>query len=205
MRRAFKLAKLGSMVPPAARRDPRAPWKIGLAALGLANIAAFFLFVRPIGGSARDLDEELRRLQSSYRAEQQQVNRAKAIAAKLTTARTEQEKFMNSHFMDRRTASSTILTELGGAVKNAGLTLREHSFVIEPVEGTDRLGMMTISANYEGSYGDLIRFVNLMDHSPRFLIIDTIQAAPQQQTGKLAVRFRMNTFVREVGAREQAQ
>lgn len=182
------------------RRDPRAVWKIVLGSLILANIAAFFIFVKPLGGSAADLDEQLRSLQGQVRTEQAKLARSKAIASKLVTARGEQEKFMAGYFMDRRTTSSTILTEIADAVKQAGMTLKEHSFTIEPVEGSDRLSMMTITANYEGNYGDLIRFVNLIDRSKRFLIIDSIQASPLQQTGKLSVRFRINTFVRETQA-----
>lgn len=179
------------------RRDPRALWKIALGVLIAANIAAFFVFVKPLGGSAAELDQELRSLRKQVIAEQAGLNRAKAIAQKLATARVDQEKFMSGYFMDRRTTSSTILTEIADAVKQAGMTIKEHSFVIEPVEGSDRLSMMTINANYEGNYGDLIKFVNLIDRSKRFLIIDSIQAAPLQQTGKLSVRFRINTFVRE--------
>jgi len=67
------------------------------------------------------------------------------------------------------------------------------------VEGTENLGMMTITANYEGTYADLVKFVNLIDRSKRFLIIDNIQAAPQQQGGKLVSRFKINAFVRETG------
>jgi type IV pilus assembly protein PilO len=113
------------------------------------------------------------------------------------TARAEHDSFMKSYFMASETTSSTILTEIDGMSKKAGLRFKEHSFSFDPVEGSDTIAMLTITANYEGNYGDLIEFVNLIDRSDRFLIIDSIQAAPQQVPNMLTARFRMNAFIRE--------
>ena len=40
--------------------------------------------------------------------------------------------------------------------------------------------MMTITGGYEGTYGDLVQFMNRLDRSPRFLIVDSMNASPQQ-------------------------
>ena len=40
--------------------------------------------------------------------------------------------------------------------------------------------MMSITANYEGTYANLMRFVHELDRSPRLLIIEALNAAPQQ-------------------------
>ncbi len=190
----------GKLRPSAAagpKKDPRAVWKWVLGGLALANVAAFFLLVRPPGGSLTDLDTQLQALRKQAAGQQVEMRKTRDLVARIQTARSEQEKFLDTYFMDRRTTSSTILTEISRAAKEAGLKPKEHAFSIEPVDGSETIGMLTINANYEGSYGDLIRFVNLMDRSRRFLIIDTIQAAPMQEKGKLAARFKMATFVRE--------
>ena len=181
----------------ALRRDPRTPWKYALAVLVLANIAAFFLLVRPIGGSAGDLDQQLRGLRAQVKQEQAQLIRMRSLVTKVEKARAEQEQFLKGFFMDRRTTASTILTEIGDDAKKAQLSVKEHAFQLEPVEGSETISMLTITANYEGTYGDLIQFVNLIDRSPRFLILDNIQATPLQAQGRLSARFKMNTFIRE--------
>jgi Tfp pilus assembly protein PilO len=58
---------------------------------------------------------------------------------------------------------------------------------------------MSISAAYEGSYANLTKFVNLLDKSPRFLIIESLTAAPQQSNAGdlLSVSIKLDTFVRE--------
>lgn len=60
--------------------------------------------------------------------------------------------------------------------------------------------MMTIVANYEGTYTDTMKFVNQLDKSPRFLIIDSMVAAPQTGGAVLNVTIKLNTFVKEEAA-----
>lgn len=184
---------------PGSKADPFKPWKIVLGVLAVANLAAFFLLVKPVGGSASDLEAQLANLQSQIKRQQLSLRGSRDLVGKMEGARGEHDMFMQNYFMDRRTMSSTILTEIKDSAAASGLLAKEHSFAFEPVEGTENLGMMTITANYEGTYANLMKFVNLIDRSKRFLIIDNIQAAPQQQGGKLVSRFKINAFVRETG------
>jgi type IV pilus assembly protein PilO len=71
------------------------------------------------------------------------------------------------------------------------------TFAFEPVEGSDALTRAEITANYEGAYKDLTLFLNLLDHSPRLLIIDSLGATPQPVGGVLEVAIKLNAFVRE--------
>ena len=69
--------------------------------------------------------------------------------------------------------------------------------MFEPIDGSDNFTMMTIAANYEGRYSDLRQFIGALDRSERFLIIEDVTAAPQQEPGKLSARFKINAFVRQ--------
>lgn len=181
-----------------AQADPLKLWKILAGILAVANVAAFFLLVKPIGGSASDLEARLADLQMQLKRQQLSLRSMKELVAKVDGARAQHERFMETYFLDRRTMSSTILGEIKESAGKAGLVPKEHSFGFEPIEGTENLGMMTITANYEGEYKQLVEFVHLIDRSKRFLIIDNIQAAPQQQTARLITRFKINAFVREM-------
>ncbi len=187
----------GLAVPAPRRMAPFTPWKFAIGALALANLAAFFLLVKPVGGSASDLEAQLSNLQMQIKRQQSSLRTSRDLVSKMEGARGEHDRFMQTYFMDRRTMSSTILSEIKNSAAAAGLVPKEHAFAFEPIEGTENLGMMTITANYEGAYPDLVKFVNLIDRSQRFLIIDNIQAAPQQQGGKLTSRFKINALVRE--------
>ena len=185
--------------------DPLKVWRIVLAALAAANLVALALALFPPGGSAEQLDQELRALRGRLTGHRTNVQKLRALVQKVETARTQQESFMQTYFMASETTSSTILTEIDTNSKKAGLKFKEHSFSFDPIEGSDSISMMTITANYEGNYMDLLEFVNLIDRSDRFLIIDNIQAAPQQTPGMLNARFRMNAFIRETRIRPAPQ
>jgi hypothetical protein len=195
MPRSFKLPAL----PANFTKDPRVVARLILGILLLANLIAAFAIFRPVGGSAEELDQELSDKRRQLQRDQAQLHRVRALSAKMEQARMSGDSFLQSYFMDRRTLSSTIVAELHKAAKDAGIKKSQHSFTIDPIEGSDTLSMVTIVGNYEGTYGDLLQYVNRLDKSGRFLIIDTLSAAPMQGSKDLAISIKMNTFVREDG------
>jgi Tfp pilus assembly protein PilO len=94
--------------------------------------------------------------------------------------------------------------ELGRAAKSAGIREREKSFTVEAIEGTENLQLLTISANYEGNYADLVQFANQIDRSDRLLIIEALQAQPQQggqgQSQGLAIQVKLSAILRDDGS-----
>lgn len=179
-------------------RDPRVYMRAILAVLLLGNLVAFYLLMFPPGGSFDEIDSRLVELRQRGITQARNLERVKALATKVKDSRTAGDKFLSSYFMDRRKAASTIVSELSALAKQAGIKPREHSFVLEPVEGAEDLSIMTVNGSYEGTYADLIQFVCRIDHSPRFLIIENLSAAPQQNGGTLNISIRFHVFVKEV-------
>jgi hypothetical protein len=195
MRRSFSLP---AGFAARLRRDPRTIARAVLGILLLANLIAAYAVFRPVGGSAEELDSQIAALQTSLQRRQMELQSMRQLVSRIQQARESGDKFLGSYFMDRRTASSTILGELDRAAKESALRPKERSFTYDPIEGTEKFSMMTVVANYEGTYGDLLQFVNRLDKSQRFLIIDTLVAAPQQGAqGMLNVQIKFNTFVKE--------
>jgi type IV pilus assembly protein PilO len=196
MRRSFDEIR-ASLTQRGARRDPRMIARAVLGTLLLANIVAALLLFRPWGGSREELEERLAGLRTQVQQRQTVLTRLRSLASKVETARQAGDRFMGEYFVNQQTAYSTLLEELGKAAKEAGIQEREHTFSLEAVEGSDTLGMLTITANYQGSYADLVHFVNRLDRSRRFLILESLTATPQQNSGVLNVNMKLNTFVRE--------
>jgi hypothetical protein len=180
-------------------KDPRVLVRAGLAVLVLANVAAALMAFKPWGGSAEDLAREQEGLQSQLTSMHTRLDKTKALVAKAERARTEGDGFLAEYTTNRRTTFSTIFAELDHVAKEAGIEPRPVSYELDPVEGSDTLSQMNISAAYEGSYASLTKFVNLLDRSPRFLIIESLMAAPQQSNAGdlLSVSIKLDTFVRE--------
>lgn len=178
-------------------KDPRLGVRAALGVLLAANLVAAVAVFRPIGGSPEELQQRLARLQADVRRKEQMLSRLRTLAATVEQARSETDRFLQEYFLDRRTAYSTIVGELTSLAERAGVRPKGDSYVTEPVEGSDTLEMLVVTAHYEGTYADLVQFVNLIDRSPRFLTIDSLQAAPQQASGTLNISLKLNAFVRK--------
>ena len=57
--------------------------------------------------------------------------------------------------------------------------------------------MLTVTAGFEGTYPNLVKFMNALDKSQRFLIVERLQAAPQSSSPNLQVTVKLNAFVRD--------
>jgi hypothetical protein len=193
MRKSFSRLRL----PAGASKDPRFIARALIAVLLVANLMAAYAVFRPLGGSAEELDAEVASLQVQLQQRQASLQRLRALVSKIEQARKAGDEFLTSYFMDRRTLSSTIIGELSAAAKDAGMRPKEIAYGFDDIEGSDTLSMATVTANYEGTYGDLLEFINRLDKSKRFLILDTLTAAPQQGGTNLNVNIKMNTFVRK--------
>ena len=65
--------------------------------------------------------------------------------------------------------------------KEAGIKMGTATFNPEPIEGSDNMQMLSTQVGFEGTYANFTKFVNLVDKSPRFMIIENLQAAAPQQ------------------------
>ena len=178
-------------------RDPKTAVRAGLGVLLAANLVAAAMVLFPIGGSAEDLTRQFADLESQLKSRKALLERTREHAAAVEKGRAEGDQFLGNYFLERRTAYSTLLSELLEAAKDSKIEPREHAYATEPIEGSDSLSMMTITANYEGTYSDLMHFVHEIDRSPRLLIVEALNAAPQQGSNKLVVNMKLETFVRE--------
>ncbi len=188
-------------LPPGIKlKDPRVAARLVLGVLVTANIAAALIAFKPWGGSAEDLARQQRAMQQQITQLQAKLARSKSLVAKAELARKEGDQFLAKYVTDRRSTMSILAEELAQTAKQAGVTDKGISVNLEPVDGSDTLVQMTIAAVYEGDYPSLTKLVNLLDKSPRFLIIESMVATPQQSgktASKITVSFKLDTFVRE--------
>jgi len=180
--------------------NPRAVIRLVLGVLAVANLVAAYFVIRPLGGSSQELRQQVVDLRTQIRQQQGTVDRTRLMAGKIEIGRGEGDKFMGKYFLPRRSAYSVVMAELNDLASQAKVTAKESANAIEPVDGSDTLDMMQITANYEATYGDLVRFVNLVDKSDRLLVMESLNATPQQGGNKLNVMIKLDTFVVEDGS-----
>jgi Tfp pilus assembly protein PilO len=181
----------------ARMKNRRTVVRAGLGVLLAANLVAAVFVFHPLGGSAEDLAQDMRAKQHDLTLQLQHLERTRNVVAKVQQAKVEGDKFQADYILSRRKAYSTLLAEANKLAVDSGLQPKESSYAPpDPVEGSDTIEQLAISANYEGTYQSLTKFVNLLDKSPR-LIIEAMQAAPQTG-GKLNVTVRLDTFIQEM-------
>jgi Tfp pilus assembly protein PilO len=203
MLKSFNPAAWRLSIPTLARRRDSFV-RLVLGVLLIANLIAAWFAFRPLGGSLERLESELITTRQQLVARRAAVERMKQNLSRTQAARLAGDQFLSKFFLDRRTAFSTLEVDLAAAAKTAGISAKERTFNTEPVEGSDTLGIVSINANFEGTYADLIEFVNEIDRSPRLVILEALQAQPLQTQGAapgaLAINLKMYAFYRQDGA-----
>jgi type IV pilus assembly protein PilO len=183
-----------------AVKDPRILMRAIIGALLAANLAAAVIAFKPFGGSADDLRHQQQALSAQLAQLQGHLARSKQLVEKVQKARSEGDGFLGQYFSDEGTTGAMIVSELYGASKEAGVKMGTVTWNPVAIEGSDTLVMLTSQIGFEGNYANLTKFMNLVDKSPRFMIIENLQAsAPQQQGGQaLNVTLKIDTFVKGV-------
>lgn len=194
MRRNFSLPSTFSF------KDPRVAMRILIGVLLAANLVAAVVAFKPFGGSAEDLSRQRDSLNAQLTRAQRQLAASRALVDKVQKARAEGDQFLGKYFTDANTTGPMILSELNAAARDAGIKMGAAQFSSEAIEGSDTLQMLSTNVGFEGNYANFSKFVNLLDKSPRFMIIENLQAAaPQQQGGQnLAVALKIDTFVKDI-------
>jgi type IV pilus assembly protein PilO len=189
-------------------KDPRVAMRAVIGVLLAANVAAAVIAFKPFGGSAADLRQEQSALSSQLAELQKRSAKAKLIVDKAEMARRDGDDFLAKYVVDRRAMASTLAEELYRMAKDAGVRALPGQLQLEPIEGSDTLEMASIEVGYEGTYEGLKKFVDMVDKSPRFLIVEsmTVLSPQQQQKGPnqlVTVTLKLDTFVRETEGAKQ--
>jgi Tfp pilus assembly protein PilO len=179
-------------------REPKVLVCAGLGLLLFANLVAAVLAFHLIGDSPAELDAQLTSARAAFRAAQQRLGKSKTLTGNMERSREQGDKFLASYMTSRRHTFSVLASEINKIGETAGMKVGDLNYsYLDPIEGSEDLDMLTITANFEGNYAQLVKFVNLLDRSPRFLLIENLQVAPQPKGDILNATVKLNTFVKD--------
>jgi len=170
--------------------------RLGVGVLLVANLLGAWFVFNPPGGSLETLEGQLVTTRQQIAARQVSIERLHRTIDKTDKAKLAGDAFLNQYFLPRRYAYSRLEVELGEAAQASGMKDKGRGYSYEAVEGSDTLGMLTITANYEGTYANLTQFMNRVDRAKRLLILEALQAQPLQGTPNLAMMIKLNAFFR---------
>jgi Tfp pilus assembly protein PilO len=193
----------GAPLPLKAGGKMQLRLKIAAGVLAVLNGVGLFLYFFPPGGSRAELTQQIAQLHSLIAAARVQTGRLATTAGKVEAGSKESGSFEAKYFLPKREAYLEVVEEIQRMAKASNLQERDGVWSDEPIEGTADLSLLNMAANYAGSYASLMQFVNEVDHSPMLLMLDALQASPQQKSGQINASIRFQAIVREpAGARQ---
>jgi hypothetical protein len=180
----------------ARSRDPRVVVRAILGALLAANLVAAGFLLFPPGGSPEALAKQMAELQTQVAASRATLEQTRQHALQVEEGRAEGDKFLANYFLPLRTSDKTLESELQKAAAASKIKPKGTQYSHEAIEGSDTLQMVSILANYEGAYADVLRFVHTIDQSPMLLIIESLNATPEEGSKTLSISMKIDAFVR---------
>jgi Tfp pilus assembly protein PilO len=130
-------------------------------------------------------------LEKQYRADNTRLER---FRTELPADEKQWDEFFTSHFHPAGAGYSAISEDLGNLSRTAGLhsdavTFHQHD--------PDARGLMQvdISTAVEGDYDNLVQFLDKLEHSENFYVLDSMALASSSQ-GKLRLNVELRTYFR---------
>lgn len=191
-----------SGLPPAPRVDRIKPKTalIAIAALAVFDLTFYLAAVRPLSNREAEQGARIAALEAQIASRRERLAAAAGVAERLERADAEGRELVRQITLDRRSAFSALLSEIGSAAGESGVEVRETAYEVESVDGSDNYGILSINANFRGRYENLVKLLNVLDRSELFFIIGSLGASPRADSGtnELQINMRVDTFVRNL-------
>ena len=144
--------------------------------------------------SSREAAAQLVPLRTEEQLQRADVDRVAGIRGRLSEVQRNASKFYGDEFLATDTGYSTIVGDLNRISKNAGLRATNVSFKERLLEAR-RVTEVTLSATVEGDYVSLVRFINGLERSENFYLLDSLTLA-SATGGSIKLNLQLRTYFR---------
>lgn len=177
--------------------SPRFWLQTAVVVLGLLNLIGIFLLLAPPGGTRRELRSQAADLRTQIDATNRQAARLKSVAAKVQLGSAQSDDFLKKYVLPKRLAYASVISEIHRMASVSGMSEKDATYSEEPIEGSADLTLLGSSANYEGSYENLRRFLYEVDHSSYLIMLESLQVAPQQRGNQVSTNIKFQAMIQE--------
>ena len=164
-----------------------------LAVLVALDVLLLVLQFRPPGRSLVERQAELKQSRARYDETFATVRQMRDLRGKLESAIENNQSFSKDRFLVRKTAFSAMLTDLEKLASENKLKTASIGYKLK--EDTKQAGYIDVAVTMgvEGAYPDLMNFINHVEKSNLFWIIDTLNVSTTQSHG-LRLNLQMVTY-----------
>jgi len=162
--------------------------------LAIICAAAAIYLLLPMGGATASRQAELSRLQEQYRTKHKQVQPLVGIDAKIVNASHQIKQFYDTRLPERY---SGISEQIGKLAKDNGVALSGVKYNSDTAD-IPNLEQVLVETQIAGSYENEAKFVNAVERSKMFFLIDSIELT-EQEGGQVRLKVVMETYLRNSG------
>jgi type IV pilus assembly protein PilO len=175
----------------ASLTETRQRLMIAIGGLVLIDIIALVVLFSPLVGSEKDRLEELDQLRVQSRQKQMEVERVGDIDKKIVLASQQIDTFYKDRLSARDSSVSESLSKLAS---QSGVKLEQVKYT--PAD-KDTVGLLPVEveANLTGDYPQLARFLNSLERSQLFFIVDSVDLGGEQNN-IVKLQMKLRTFVK---------
>lgn len=154
--------------------------------MGINAVLLFFLFRSP-GRTESERRDDLARREAQQHAAELRVQQLQHLQQKVLDATHNEQEFAQANFLPRSTAFSQMLADLGRLATENRLQPGDIGYDIK--ERDNELGWVNVDVSLmvEGDYSDLVRFLNQLEQSKLFWIVESLTVS-----GKAGQKLRLN-------------
>ena len=172
-------------------RGSRRKLKIALVVMVAADVVAAAVLFSPLVGSADSRREQMNQLSAELRIKTHEIEPLRSMDKKIALAKQQIPQFYRDRFAAR---DSDIVAELGKLAQGSGVRILQAKYKEEDPQTAGTVPV-SIEATFSGDYLQLVRFVNALERSRLFYIVDSINLVGES-TGPVRLEVRLHGYLK---------
>lgn len=166
-----------------------------LGVIAVVNVLFFFILYQPVRSEYFRLQASIEKARADIQSRRLKIDRLEKLSTQLETSAQDRQRLYTTHFIPKETGWSAILSKLDamvqqGAVKNAR---KDYSTADAAQYG---LVSVKIRLPVAGVYPNIMKFINEVENSDTFFIIDSIDVRTTESSSgpEILMNLNLETF-----------
>jgi Tfp pilus assembly protein PilO len=165
--------------------------KFAIISMLAVDAVAAVLFLSPLVGSSASRKQELQRLTLEQRQKTKQVEPLRGLDKKVVLAKNEIDQFYRERIPTRE---SVISDDMGKLAAENGVKLGQVKYETKEAEEVG-LTPVLMEASCQGDYLHVVRFVNALERSKTFFLVNTVVLG-DAQGGTVKLQMKVESYLR---------
>ncbi|MGH9788218.1 MAG: GspMb/PilO family protein [Candidatus Acidiferrales bacterium] len=171
----------------------------GLVVLMAAEVAAYVGWVRGLAERIEVDPATLMSFESEVTQRAAEVQRLRRVREQAPTAAPKLDAFAAERFWDEKEGYSRTLAELTEAARSSGVRVSATQYRENQLKERPEMLGVQLTTSVEGSYANLLRFMEELERSPHFYLVRDLNVATQRG-GEVKLEMSLVTYFRRGAA-----